>query len=285
MIRTFLVGVGLCLLVVSCDGRAIEPCVGDCIPIPSGDGILAAELHLPTGIGPHPALVLVHGSGRIERGSLDCGRSSWLANGLALLCYDKRGVGQSSGRYRATGVGNSEEVFPTLAGDVVAVVDYLKSVPEIDPDRIGLIGASQAGWLMPLAASRSDDVAFIISVSGATSSVGISDRFDAIAEAGMSEQEIAADLATFDGTPGYDPRPVLEQLAIPVLWLYGARDQSNPTANDIAIIEEIRSEQGSDFTIEVFPNGNHELAHADTGQLLDGVTPVLAWLGEIGMLG
>ena len=132
-----------------------------------------------------------------------------------------------------------------LADDVIAVVDYLAEMPEVDADRIGLIGASQAGWLMPLAASRSDEIDFIVSLSGATSSVGISDRFDAIAENGLSQEEVAADLASFDGTLGFDPRPVLEELDIPVLWLYGGRDESNPTAHDIAIIEEILAERDS----------------------------------------
>lgn len=258
--------------------------MGDCIPIPSGDGILAAELHLPRGSGPHPVMVLVHGSGKVERSSLDCGSSAWISNGLALLCYDKRGVGQSSGRYRPVTAGNSNEIFPTLAEDVIAVVDYLTSLTEIDADRIGLIGASQAGWLMPLAASQSDEIDFIISVSGATSSVGISDRFDRIAESGATDEEIAADLASYDGTTGFDPRPVLEELDIPVLWLYGARDQSNPTANDIAIIEEIKSENGSDFTVEVFPSGDHDLIDTETGEPLNGVAPVLAWLNRIRVL-
>ena len=259
--------------------------MGDCIPIPSGDITLAAQLELPSGPGPHPILVVVHGSGKVERGVFSCETSPWLERGVGLLCYDKRGVGQSTGGYTTVGAGSSVKVFPVLAGDVVAMVDYLATVPEIDTGRIGLIGASQAGWLMPLAASLSDEIDFIISISGATSSVGISDRFDAIAEKGLSEEEIAADLASFDGTLGFDPRPVLEDLDIPVIWLYGGRDQSNPTANDISIIEEIIAERGLDFTIEFFPNANHQLVDADTGAPINTFTPLFAWANRMGIIG
>lgn len=278
-------GLVLGLLLMACGGRTVEPCVGDCMSIPSGDVTLAAQLELPAGPGPHPILVAVHGSGKVERGQFTCEASPWLERGVGLLCYDKRGVGQSTGSYSNVGAGSSAEVFPVLAGDVVAVVDYLAEMPEIDSDRIGLIGASQAGWLMPLAASLSDEIDFIMSISGATSSVGISDRFDAIAEKGLSEEEIAADLASFDGTLGFDPRPVLEGLDIPVIWLYGGRDQSNPTANDISIIEEIIAERGSDFTIEFFPNADHQLVDADTGAPINTFSPLFAWANRLGIIG
>ena len=280
-------GLILGLVLAACGGGSptVEPCVDDCIPIPSGDITLASQLELPPGPGPHPILVVVHGSGRIERGLFNCETSPWLARGVGLLCFDKRGVGQSTGRYRNVVPRTSVEVFPVLAGDVVAVVNYLAEMPEIDTGRIGLLGASQAGWIMPLAASLSGEIDFIISISGATSSVGISDRFDIIAESDRSEEEIAADLASFNGTHGFDPRSVLEELEIPVIWLYGGRDQSNPTANDISIIEEIIAERGSEFTIEFFPNADHQLLDADTDVPINTFTPLFAWANRMGVIG
>ena len=259
----------------------MEPCVDDCISIPSSDVELAASLDLPPGDGPHPVMVVVHGSGEIERDQFEGFARSWTALGVAVLRYDKRGVGQSTGSFRGVSAGNSDEVFDVLAGDVVAVVDYVAARPEIDADRIGLVGASQAGWIMPLAASSSAEVDFIVSISGATSSVGLSDRFDEIAESGMNDAEIAAELAAFDGEQGFDPRPALESLDIPVLWLYGGRDQSNPTANDIAVIEAIGSPR---FTVELFPDGTHELVDADTGEPFDTFAPMRVWMVEIGVL-
>jgi pimeloyl-ACP methyl ester carboxylesterase len=77
-----------------------------------------------------------------------------------VLGYDKRGVGGSTGDWNTAS-------FQDLAGDAVAAFQYLKTRGDIDGGQIGLLGVSQAGWVMPLAAVRAKDVAFLISVSGA----------------------------------------------------------------------------------------------------------------------
>ena len=77
-----------------------------------------------------------------------------------MLGYDKRGVGGSTGDWKTAS-------FDDLAGDVVAAFDYLKTRRDIDHAQIGLLGWSQAGWVMPLAAVRAKDLAFLISISGA----------------------------------------------------------------------------------------------------------------------
>ena len=79
---------------------------------------------------------------------------------MTVLAYDKRGVGGSTGDWNTAS-------FDDLAADVVAAFQYLKSRNDIDPAQIGLLGVSQAGWVMPLAAVRAKDLAFLISISGA----------------------------------------------------------------------------------------------------------------------
>ncbi len=251
----------------------------DFITVKSGAVTLAAELDLPPGEGPFPAMVFVHGSGRITRHQFT-GAARWLAsNGIAMLRFDKRGVGESTGEYRGVNAFNSIEMFDTLAQDVLAAVAYLKTHPKIDPGQIGLYGVSQAGWIMPLAASRSNDVAFMISISGAASTIGISDFYDQIAEQGLSDEEIAEALRNFDNTHGFDPAPFLETFTIPALWIYGGQDKSNPTANDIAILEKIKAEKNKDFTIHLFPNANHGLTDVRTGQLVPASQNcVIPWL-------
>ena len=254
----------------------------DFISIPSlgGDVTLAAALDLPSGDGPHPAVVLVHGSGRTTRHDLR-GRSQDLQSlGFASLRYDKRGVGQSTGVYIPVGAEDSEEVFSVLADDALAAVQYLKSRSDIDPTRIGLMGGSQAGWIMPLAASRSSDIVFMVSLSGATSTVGISDFYDAIAET-LSAADVAEELKNFTGTHGFDPVPALEALTIPALWVYGGQDKSNPTVNDIAILERIIADFGKDFTICLFPKADHSLANVvDNEPLRVWTNCITPWLQE-----
>src|SRR5579872_5664644 len=53
-----------------------------------------------------------------------------------------------------------------LCDDGLAAIEYLKTRKEVDAKRIGVWGLSQGGWLGPLAASRSKDIAFVIAVSG-----------------------------------------------------------------------------------------------------------------------
>ena len=123
----------------------------------NGDVALAGTLVLPEGSQPHPAVVLVHGSGPQKR---DLSTARWFAaEGIATLAYDKRGVGESGGDFRKV-------PFMELCGDGLGAIKYLKSRKEIDAKRIGVWGLSQGGWLGPLAASRSADVAFVIAVSG-----------------------------------------------------------------------------------------------------------------------
>lgn len=120
---------------------------------------LAGTLFTPLVKGPHPALVVVHGSGPADRGASFPFVWFLVRHGIALLVYDKRGVGLSSGDWKTSS-------FEALADDAVAAVRFLKGRPEIDARRIGVFGVSQGGWIAPLAASRSNDVAFVISVSG-----------------------------------------------------------------------------------------------------------------------
>ena len=122
------------------------------------DGIaLAGTLVLPEGSQIHPAVILFHGSGPQSR---DLFTARWFAaQGIAALAYDKRGVGESGGDFRKV-------PFMELCDDGLGAIQYLKSRKEIDAKRIGVWGLSQGGWLGPLAASRSADVAFVIAVSG-----------------------------------------------------------------------------------------------------------------------
>jgi pimeloyl-ACP methyl ester carboxylesterase len=123
----------------------------------SGDVTLAGSLFLPDVNGRHPGVVLYHGSGPQSRDSFT-GR--WFAeHGVAALAYDKRGVGDSSGNFRAV-------PFTDLVDDGLAGVAFLKARGDINPKQIGVWGLSQGGWLGPLAASKSKDITFVIAVSG-----------------------------------------------------------------------------------------------------------------------
>jgi pimeloyl-ACP methyl ester carboxylesterase len=148
---------------------------------------LAGSLISPVAPGRHPAIVLVHGSGPEDRDYVLPFAHFLVRRGIALLAYEKRGVGGSTGDWNTA-------TFEDLAADVVAAFEFLKTRPDIDARRIGLLGISQAGWIMPLAAVREPGIAFLISVSGAGVSPAettIDEARNEMASAGTPPQVIA----------------------------------------------------------------------------------------------
>lgn len=137
----------------------------------SGSIELAGTLTLPTGAGPHPALVTITGSGPQDRDnahpSIPGYRPfAWLAehlqaHGVAVLRFDERGVGESEGEFE----GATSHDF---AADVEAALAYLGARPEIDADRVGLVGHSEGSMIAGMIAARDPEVAFVISLAGAS---------------------------------------------------------------------------------------------------------------------
>ena len=223
--------------------------------------VLAGTLYLPNGPDPHPALVWVHGSGKSTR--LGYGGAlvpTLVQSGLAVLSYDKRGVGQSLG---VCCPGDADH-FNLLAADVVGALTVLRSRSDIDSQHIGLVGASQAGWIVPLAAVRSGHVAFTALVDAPTVTTGEERLYSKLTgddegrDTGFAKQEIARRLKEA-GASGFDPVPVISQMSGPGVWLYGARDQSIPSEESAAILERMKSSQGKDFAVVMFPNAGHGL--------------------------
>ena len=221
--------------------------------------------------------MLVHGSGRLTADVVARGTKDRLMSmGLAVLAYDKRGVGESTGEYTGIGPSNSERMFDLLASDALAAVDVLADHPAVDRSKIGLFGVSQGGWIAPLAASRSGKVAFVISLSGPAVTVGEEIAYSNLAgadpgsEAGLSDPEIERRFAAFRGPHGYDPGPALRQMTAPSLWIIGERDRSIPVARTIANLERVKRETRR--PIEIRP-----MAGADHGMRVDGGAPADFW--------
>ncbi len=126
----------------------------------NGDVQLAGTLISPSTGGRHPAVILVHGSGAEDRDFILPFARFLVRRGMAVFGYDKRGVGKSTGDWKTAS-------FEVLAGDASAAFDYLRGRSDIDPAQIGLLGVSQAGWVMPLAAVRAKELSFLVSISGA----------------------------------------------------------------------------------------------------------------------
>jgi uncharacterized protein len=127
---------------------------------------LAGTLTIPNGKGPFPAVVLISGSGPQDRDETVFDQKPFfvLADfltkaGIAVLRYDDRGTAKSGGIYKTADVDD-------FAHDAMAAFEYLKSRPEINSQKIGLIGHSEGGMVAPILASSSPDIAFIVLMAG-----------------------------------------------------------------------------------------------------------------------
>jgi uncharacterized protein len=125
-----------------------------------GDVHLAGTLLTPSQSSHTPAIVFVQGAGPETRSASRFLAEFFVRRGVAALIYDKRGAGASSGDWQHSS-------FEDLAADVTAAVRFLKSRSEIDPNRIGLMGSSQGGWIAPMAAVKMPGLAFVIAKSAA----------------------------------------------------------------------------------------------------------------------
>jgi alpha-beta hydrolase superfamily lysophospholipase len=113
------------------------------------------------------AVVLVHGSDPVPRMTE---LAELLAkSGLLVLTYDKRGVGESGGVYVGPQVGTnniSVDNLTLLAKDASAAINVIHQHDKDLP--IGLVGASQAGWIIPIAALKNQLVEFMVLFSSPT---------------------------------------------------------------------------------------------------------------------
>jgi pimeloyl-ACP methyl ester carboxylesterase len=241
----------------------------------SGATTLSGTLSVPatpgSSAGKHAAVAFVHGSGLTNRAYLPDLQALLLANGVAVLAYDKRGVGQSGGTY--PGESPTSETIDTLALDAEAAARFLAAQPEIDPARVGLAGHSQAGWIIPLAATREPAIHFVIVFSGPTVTADEVDLFQTLT--GQGEHPSALSDAAIDaqvlarGRSGVDPIPWIRKLTIPGLWVYGGRDRHIPPQLSEHRLRPIADAPGHDFTIATFPNANHALVETRTGLLAE----------------
>ena len=150
------------VLIAPAAGAAAVGAIVEEVRFTSGPYELVGDLVLPDGPGPHPAVIVVAGSGPNTRtqvpGYGDVRRRFGDA-GYAVFSWDKPGSGESTGELVA-------DVLTSRAAILADGMATLAARPDIDAERIGLWGLSQGGWVMPMAIGQGADAAFMVVVSG-----------------------------------------------------------------------------------------------------------------------
>ncbi|MGW4562313.1 alpha/beta hydrolase family protein [Streptomyces sp. NPDC004561] len=211
--------------------------------------------------GQQPGIVLIGGSGPGPREEYRQEAEAFARAGITTLVYDKRTVHYSV----------LHRDFGLLADDALAGVRLLRTRSGVDPRQVGLWGFSEGGWVAPLAASRSADVAFIVTIGASgydplrTQAWNLAThlRHRGVEEAfRRTVSGPAAQFAAATGLfpdAGYAPVPVLERLRrTPVLALWGEYDTQVPPRESAQIFRETLARAGNRHVVISFvPDGAH----------------------------
>lgn len=241
---------------------------------------LAGTIYTP--LHSHASVVLVHGSGQATR-MQELARL-FAENGISTLTYDKRGVGESQGIYVGPEVGKNNvdpENLYLLAKDVNAALNVLREQNKNIPG--GLVGISQAGWIIPIAANLNPYVDFVVLFSGPVVPTLEQLRFQFMTKGNSdflndhTEEEIRkrisidaedhihfseADRLNFVST---DPNEALNNLSIPGLWIFGAKDAQIPIGLSIEHLNTFKA-QGKPYEYCLFAELDHNTAFSDSTQ-------------------
>ena len=223
---------------------------------------LAGTIYSPN--HPHSAVVIVHGSDQVPR--MIKFAELLAKNDILVLTYDKRGVGESGGVYAGPEVGTnniSVENLNLLAKDASSAVNLIHSKEKKLP--IGLIGASQAGWIIPIVASENPLVEFMVLLSCPTITTleqlrfqfytnGRKDFWDNHTEKdARGHTKNDPDKYQFEAT---DPKEILKTLSIPGLWVFGEKDIQIPVKMCIEHLNNLKLEN-KPFEYVLFPSLGH----------------------------
>lgn len=255
------------------------------------DGVLLeAELFVPrNGRSAKPAIVFSPGSGdslyqnyspdMIETAVLDL----FLQRDIAVLLVNKRGMGNSAGNW-------TKNDFQGRADDLYTAVASLHDHPAIDPSQIGLVGHSQGGWIVSLAAAQHPDIAFFISLAGPTTPVATNMMDNYLGGYfcdGYTGEELEAEVAKrmrltrmsarvgetipfglfgFDaGIIDYDPTEALRQVKSPALFVYAERDWMVTPSWSLDRLDEIfAGNVPGHFTAVTISGVSHGFQHVES---------------------
>jgi uncharacterized protein len=236
---------------------------------------LEGTLYLPDKPGKNPGMVFLSGSGAAPR-SLFRGYAAHFAHsGYVVLVYDKRGTGESSGKYQAEGYFDVSWNLELLSDDAAAGLSFLASRPEVRTDAVGFVGLSEGGLIAPRAAALSGKAHFMLVLTSTTTSVFQLARFQLKSrDPRITDDQALAEAKRYFGKD-FDPLPSLRTMNIPGLWVLAGQDTHDPNGETVRIIEGLR-QIGKHYEYRVIPEAWHGLFIGPKKQVLATIDQWLA---------
>jgi dienelactone hydrolase len=224
------------------------------------------------------AVVIVHGSDPVKRELEFAKRLA--KKGIAVLTYDKRGVGESGGVYVGPSVGTNNidtTNLNLLSQDANTAVNIFRTYLKDKKIPIGLVGFSQAGWIIPIAASKNSKIEFMVLFSCPTITTLEQLRFQFFTNGNNNFWEnhtetealehIKNDSDRYQFT-ATDPKISLNTLSIPGLWLFGEKDIQIPVKLCIEQLNTFKV-QGKPFEYTLFSTLGHNTSSGDITETVD----------------
>jgi dienelactone hydrolase len=224
------------------------------------------------------AVVIVHGSDPVKREMEFAKRLA--KEGIAVLTYDKRGVGESGGVYVGPSVGTNNidtTNLNLLSHDPSSAVNTFRTYLKDKKTPIGLVGFSQAGWIIPIAASKNQQIEFMVLFSCPTITTLEQLRFQFYTNGNnnfwKNHAESDAREHTKNDPDRYqfvatDPKIYLNTLSIPGLWLFGEKDIQIPVKLCMEQLNTLKA-QGKPFEYTLFSKLGHNTSSGDITETVD----------------
>ena len=215
------------------------------------------------------AVVIVHGSDPVKREMEFAKRLA--KEGIAVLTYDKRGVGESGGVYAGPSVGTNNidtTNLNLLSLDASSAVKTFRTYLKDKKIPIGLVGFSQAGWIIPIAASKNSQIEFMVLFSCPTITTLEQLRFQFYTNGNNNFWENHTESDAREHTKNdpdkyqfvaTDPKISLNTLSIPGLWLFGEKDIQIPVKLCMEQLNTLKA-QGKPFEYTLFSKLGHNTA-------------------------
>jgi pimeloyl-ACP methyl ester carboxylesterase len=274
------------------------------VTIPATGFVLAGTLTMPPGVEGrlrHPTILLVPGSGRLDRDETVAGipifaqlAGALAKQGFMVLRYDKRGVGQSGGRTETA-------TLQDYAADVIDIVRWLDDRKDVDDRHLTVLGHSEGGAVAMLAATREKkiDALVLVGTPGSTGAelileqqrhvldllktapeerdqkIALQKKIQEAVVSGKGWEGVPDDLRAQADTPWFrsllefDPAEVMPKIKQPILIVQGDLDTQVPPAHGERLAELARARKDDDAVTEVvhLPGVNHLLVPAKTGEV------------------
>lgn len=259
--------------------------------VDAGEVSLAGALSFPIiAEEPYPVILLNSGSGPQDRDGntppafmtnmFGIMAERFTEQGVAVLRYDERGVGQSTGDY-------DQADFTDLVNDVQALIDFLKAHPQIDQTKIAILGHSEGGYIAPLIAQNNPEIAGVVILAGPSTSldqimieqldyqhslpflsaeeisvieqlIPLTEQALEDARAGKSESVLPYNLDWIRDHMAHDPIATIQNVNAPVLIIHGDRDLKVMPYHAGVLAEALQAIGNTQVEVHILPETTHD---------------------------